>query len=153
MKRIGLFMLKPHAVGTIVEEEVKKMFLSAGLEIYFEKIDNVNEEQLRQSQPILATDKFNEEQQRDILQYSLGKSKFFLITGDEDVFKKLKAIKWKIRDEYSQMSLGKICPAYVHSPENFEEVFTDTKVFIPEKLDFVKSVNRTDSAKQQTMEI
>ena len=153
MKRIGLFMLKPHAVGTIVEEEVKKMFSSAGLEIYFEKIIDVNEEQLRESQPILATNKFNEEQQRDILRYSLGKSKFFLITGNEDIFEKLKVIKWEIRDKYSKMSLGKICPAYVHSPENFEEVFTDTKVFIPEKLDFVKHINKTDSVKQQTMEI
>ena len=153
MKRIGLFMLKPHAVGTIVEEEVKKMFLSADLEIYFEKIVDVNEEQLRKSQPILATNKFNEEQQRDILKYSLGKSKFFLITGNEDVFEKLKVIKWKIRNKYSEMSLGKICPAYVHSPENFEEVFTDTKVFIPETINVVKFFNRADNTKQQTMGI
>lgn len=97
------------------------------------------------SQPVLLTDIVEENELKEIVRYSIGRSKVFLVVGDEYLFHKCLEVKWKIRDKYSpspeKYIKGKIRPFFIHCSDNKIDTERDVASFIPEKLEFVRLVN------------
>lgn len=141
MKLISLIMLKPYSLDNSVEKDLLQEISSKKLDIYFKKDVYVSKEKLLNSQPSLTNGKYNKDDCEKILNNSIGTSRFFLVVGDENIFRELKEIKWKIRNKYSNLSKGIIGKSYVHSSEDYKELLNDVSTFLPEKLPLIKNVD------------
>ncbi len=142
--------IKAEHRGTKCEEDIRNRLLTADLDVTLEKPMVINEAMLKVHQPDLYdyTGPEDEVWKSQVRERMLGSEVKVMLVRGKDAVRKVNEIKGIIRELYCPIEFDEATqttyPNCMHCPKDGRELMTDIGVFLKEKANLIKAINRIE---------